>query len=73
MYLTRKMHFGWMMGMHMGIKTLLMQNLSYTYHLRRLHNNIQNPYDTIRPQRCCHHAFAAHMHACLLNALHFSG
>ena len=23
---------------------------------------------SLRPQRCCHHAFAAHMPACLLNA-----
>ena len=32
-----------MTGRHMGIKTLLMQKLSYTHHLCGLHNTIQNP------------------------------
>jgi hypothetical protein len=40
--LTRKMRLGLMTGMHVVIKTLLMQNLSYTHYVRSLHI-IQNP------------------------------
>jgi hypothetical protein len=61
-----------MTGRHMVIKTLLMQNLSYAHYLSELHNNIENMI-SLRLQRCCHHAFAAHMPACLFNKSHFSG
>ena len=61
-----------MTGRHMVIKTLLMQNLRYAHYLSALHNNIQHVI-SLRPQRCCHHAFAAHMPACLLNELHLLG
>ena len=36
-----------------------------------LHNAIQAHVISLRPQRCCYRAFAAHMPACLLNELHF--
>jgi hypothetical protein len=50
-----------MMGMHRGIKTLLMQNLSYTHHLCGLHNT-REPYDFFPPTKvlppcfCCPYA-----------------
>jgi hypothetical protein len=61
------MHLDLMTGRHMVIKTLLMQNLSYAHYLFEL-LIIFIIKISVRPQRCCHQAFAAHMPACLLNA-----
>ena len=36
-----------MTGRHMGIKTLLMQNLSYMHHLCGLHNTFRIAYDIL--------------------------
>jgi len=53
------MHLYQTTGMHMVIKTLLMQNVSYTHHLCGLHNTIQNPFDIYPPTKvlppcfCC--------------------
>jgi hypothetical protein len=57
----------------MVIKTLLMQNPGFARYFSVLHNTIQAHVLSLRPQRCCHHAFAAHMPVRLHNDLHFSG
>jgi len=56
---------------HMVIKTLLMQNMGSAHYLPVLHNAIQAHVISLRPQRCCHHAFAAHMPVRLLNEFIF--
>ena len=56
---------------HMVIKTLLMQHFGSDHYLSVLHNNIQAHVISLRPQRCFHQSFAAHMPVSLLNELYF--
>jgi hypothetical protein len=66
------MHLDLMTGWHMVIKTLLMQNLRYAHYLSELLIIFRIYIISLRPQRCCHHAFADHMPACLFNESYFS-
>jgi hypothetical protein len=56
------MHLDLITDRHMGIKTLLMQNLRYAHYLSALHNTIQNLYDISPPTKvlptyfCCPYA-----------------
>lgn len=50
-----------MTNRHMGIKTLLMQNLGSFHYSSELHNTIHAHLISLRLQRCCDQAFAAHM------------